>query len=231
MQSLIDSLLKSSELTFLMWPSIFLLGILTAVSSGCNIPILGAIAGYAGTSQSTKQRDTIIVAVSFMAGLIISLAVIGIVINIAGQVVGKYFAYYGKIIVGIVAIIFGLLALNLIPIKLPGFARPKKEKYRGVFGSIIFGFALGGSSMTCNIACCSPILPLLLGVSFLQGSYIKGAFVMIVYAVGYSLPLAAILYGISLGKWSLPAGKFTTVARYLGGVLLLAVGFYFILKV
>ena len=60
----------------------------------------------------------------------------------------------------------------------------------------------------------------------LQGAATKSALLMGMFAVGYSLPLMAILLGISFGKWALRTSKAMPAIRVIAGILLLVVGFY-----
>jgi hypothetical protein len=48
------------------------------------------------------------------------------------------------------------------------------------------------------------------------------------FAVGFSLPLGAVLLGVSLGKMSLVAKGADTAIRWVSGIILLAAGFYFL---
>jgi len=49
---------------------------------------------------------------------------------------------------------------------------------------------------------------------------------MAFFAVGFSLPLAAILFGVSFGKASLRAQKVDVATRAVAGVLLAGAGLY-----
>jgi cytochrome c biogenesis protein CcdA len=49
---------------------------------------------------------------------------------------------------------------------------------------------------------------------------------MALFAVGFSLPLAAILFGVSFGKASLKAQKADAAIRVSAGVLLVGAGLY-----
>ena len=52
--------------------------------------------------------------------------------------------------------------------------------------------------------------------------------ILIAYAIGFSLPLAALMLGVSFGKSAIRLKKANTVIRLTAGVLLIGVGFYFI---
>ncbi len=68
----------------------------------------------------------------------------------------------------------------------------------------------------------------MLGVAVLQGYTIWTLAILVTYAIGFSLPLAAIMLGVSFGK-SVARAKTTVAAiRIVAGVVLIAVGFYFL---
>jgi cytochrome c biogenesis protein CcdA len=52
--------------------------------------------------------------------------------------------------------------------------------------------------------------------------------IMAAYAVGFSLPLAVIMLGVSFGKSVIKAKRTETAIRVVGGVLLIGAGFYFL---
>ncbi|MFH1220272.1 MAG: cytochrome c biogenesis protein CcdA [Candidatus Eisenbacteria bacterium] len=151
----------------------------------------------------------------------------------AGQLVGETFNRYSRLVLGFVLILFGLMSLGLSPFRLPAF-RPLGKAgttgARGVLGALVLGSALGGSSATCAVSCCSPALLGILGVVALQGQAIKGALLMAAFGVGFSLPLVGVLLGVGLGKWALRATKVMPALKIISGVLMLGVGFYFLVR-
>ena len=232
MQDWINRVLETPEISAVVLLAIVLLGILSSVTSVCNVAVMGALAGYGGTRGSGKRRDILFVAVSFMLGTVLAMAAIGAGIGYAGQVAGESFGRYSKALMGLVLVFFGLVALGLVPLnKLPRFAQKKRKYPEGVFGAIILGFALGGASISCSISCGTPALFVILGVASLQGQVAKSALLLGTYALGYSLPLAAVLLGLGFGKWALRASKALPVIKVAGGILLVGVGFYFLLTI
>ncbi|UCD83487.1 MAG: hypothetical protein JSU92_09265 [Deltaproteobacteria bacterium] len=234
MQEWINNVLTTPDLSLVMLPAILLLGVLSSVASCCNIAVIGALSGYAGTKGNKEYRDILFVTISFMLGTILALVVIGAVIGYAGQVAGESLGHYGKVLAGLVSVFFGLMALNLIPLdkmKLPTFNQLSQKYPRGILGTVIFGFALGGASLSCSVSCCAPAFMVILGVASLQGQWVKSALLMGIYAVGYSMPLAAVLLGVSFGRWALSASKAMPAVRGIAGALLLVVGFYFLATV
>lgn len=229
MQEWISRIISSPELNIMILPALFLLGVISAVGSfGCSIPMIGLIAGYAGTRENTKKRDGLLIALSFMFGTIISLTLIGYIIGVAGEVVGGVFRQYSRIIAGLMAVFFGLMTLNLVPVKLPELKYPGRKLPAGLAGAVALGFVMGGVTAACTLTCCSPVLPMLFGITGLQGNAVKSAVMMGIFSIGFSIPLTAVLLGLSFGKWSLRASRAMPVIKVIAGVLLLVVGFYFL---
>ena len=72
-----------------------------------------------------------------------------------------------------------------------------------------------------------------LAVCFVKGSFIWGVMLLFVYALGYGIAFTTIMMGIGLGfvKTSHIFAKFGTVLQYVGGIIMLIVGFYLLLTV
>lgn len=230
MEQWIRQVLQSSQLTLAVLPAAFLLGLLAGVSSCCNLAALGAIAGYSATRKNIARRATMLAGLFFMFGTIIALAVLGALAGFVSQAAGNALGRYWKIFAGLAAIFFGLAALNLVPFKLPTIGSTARVQPRGLLGAAVFGLVIGGSATTCS-ACCNPLIAVPLGAAALQGNILWGAAILGAFAVGFSLLLTAILLGFSLGKSTLRAKKAATAARVVGGLLLVGVGFYFLLTV
>jgi cytochrome c biogenesis protein CcdA len=59
-----------------------------------------------------------------------------------------------------------------------------------------------------------------------MGRIVWGMVLMAAFAIGFSLPLAAILFGVTFGKASIKAQKADAAIRVVAGVLLVCAGFY-----
>ena len=210
-------------------PFAFVLGLVSAIASACcTLPLLGAIAGYSGTRDDIDRRAKFLAALFFMLGTTIALVILGYVAGFIGQVAQDLMGKYWKVFAGLVAIVVGLAALKLLPFKLPskkiveGKTRPK-----GFFGAAVVGLVMGGGICVASLAC-NPGIYIVLGVAVLEGHTLWGMAIMASYAVGFSLPLAVIMLGVSLGKGVIKAKKTETAMRVVFGVLLIVAGFYFL---
>jgi cytochrome c biogenesis protein CcdA len=102
-------------------PFAFVLGLASAVASTCcALPVIGAVVGYAGMQENIDKRSNLLAAFFFMIGTVISLLILGSVAGLIWQVAQTVLGGYWKIFAGIIAIIVGLGAMNLLPFNIPG---------------------------------------------------------------------------------------------------------------
>ena len=210
-------------------PFAFLLGLFSAIACACcTLPILGAIAGYSGMRADDNRRASLLAALFFMIGTIIATVILGGVAGFIGQVAQSTLGKYWKVFAGLIAIFVGLAALKLLPFNLPQIKTShQKSRPKGFFCAAMFGLVVGGGIGVCSLPC-NPGILIVLGVAVLQGYTFWTIAILIAYAIGFSLPLAAIILGVSFGKMAFKAKKADTAIRIIAGVLLIAAGFYFL---
>lgn len=209
-------------------PLAFLLGLVSAVASACcTLPAMGMLVAYSGTRQNMDRRSALVSAIWFLVGTTLAMIVLGFVAGLVGQTAQAFLGRYWKLFAGIVAIVFGLVTLKLLPFKLPSFSRKDDavSVVEGKMGAALGGVFLGGGVAACSLPC-NPGIFIVMGASVLMGHILWGMALMAVFAVGFSLPLALILFGVSFGKASLKALKADAAIRSVAGVLLIGAGFY-----
>jgi cytochrome c biogenesis protein CcdA len=233
MNTWINQVLNNEHATVMVLIAVFLMGIISVVTCVCNFAIIGVVAGYSGASSSTRKTRTLIwKGLAFLLGTIISMALIGALFGYAGEWISDSLGNYWKIAAGLIAILFGLYSMELVPFKLPGISIKASDSQQNIFYAIIFGLAVGGLSAACN-SCCNPFFPVILAASFVQGSGVWGFIMLTSFALGFGLPLAAMIIGISLGlgKISNTLSVIGTIVKYIGGITLVALGFYLLISV
>jgi len=209
-------------------PLAFLLGLLSAVASACcTLPVLSVIVGYAGTRSDRGTRAKLYAAGLFVLGAALALVILGAVAAGIGQAAQSTLGRYWKLFAGVIAISVGLGTLGLLPFNPFGSGRKVRVNAtgRGWFGALAFGLVGGGAVSVCSLAC-NPGIFIILGAAMLQGFTLWMAGILVAYALGFSLPLGALLLGVSFVT---AAGKFKrmeTAVRHAAGVVLIAVGFY-----
>lgn len=210
-------------------PLAFALGLLSAVVSACcTLPVLTVIVGYAGAQANRNLRQRCLSAGCFLIGAVLALVILGGVAAGIGQVAQGTLGRYWKLFAGAVAIVMGLGTLKLLPFHLPqGERLPGMAKHGGAIGAFLFGLVGGGAVIVCSLAC-NPGVFIILGAAVLRGVTLWMVGVLIAYSFGFALPLAALLLGASFGAAAVRLKGLESAVRILAGILLIAVGMYFL---
>lgn len=209
-------------------PLAFLLGLVSAVASACcTLPAMGMLVAYSGTRQDVNRRSAFTSALWFLIGTTLALIVLGFVAGLVGQTAQSFLGRYWKLFAGVVAVVLGLATLKMLPFGLSG-----RDQTGGApsisgrkMGAALGGLFLGGGVAACSLPC-NPGIFIVIGASILMGRIVWGMVLMAAFAIGFSLPLAAILFGVSFGKASLKAQKADAAIRAVAGALLVCAGFY-----
>lgn len=203
-----------------------LLGAVSAATSACcTLPAMGILIGYSGSRQETNHRAAISSVIFFTVGTILSLMIIGGIAGFVGQTAQLSLGGYWKIFAGIIAILFGLATLKLLPFKLPEKSSTGSTNRFGKLGPAAAGLLMGGGVAASSLPC-NPGIFIVLGAAILQGQVIWAILLLAMYAIGFSIPLGAVLLGVSLGKTALLSQNADKAIRGVSGCILLIAGFY-----
>lgn len=206
-----------------------MLGCISAILSACcTIPSLGVIVGYSGSRKTDKPKDLYMTTLFFMLGTVIAFMIMGIIASFIGQVAQNILGKYWKLFAGFVAIFLGLMTIDLLPIKFSFSKKNQLHSLNGKLGTFLTGLILGGFVA---ISClpCNPGIFIVISVSILKGKILWGLLLMIMYGIGFSIPLGALFLGVSLTKVSLMTKKVENVFRWVFGLTLIVAGFYFLI--
>lgn len=209
-------------------PLAFLLGLVSAVASACcTVPAMGMLVAYSGTRQDADRRTALVSALAFMFGTALALMVLGLVAGVVGQTAQALLGRYWKLFAGVIAVLLGLAALNLLPVKLPPFTRQTSAPAgaHGMLGTVVVGLLMGGGVAASSLPC-NPGIFIVIGASVLMGKILWGTLLMAAFGIGFSLPLGAILFGVALGKFAINMQKAEAAIRVIAGILLVGAGFY-----
>ena len=209
-------------------PLAFLLGLMSALASACcTLPAMGMLVAYSGTRDNAPRQVAIASAISFMIGTTVALIILGFVAGFVGQASQALLGRYWKLFAGTIAAILGLASLKMLPITLPQLTpcAGKTSAVHGMFGTVLIGLLMGGGVAASSLPC-NPGIFIVIGASVLMGHILWGMVLMAAFGLGFSLPLGAILFGVSFGKSSLKAGKAEAAIRTVAGAALVVSGFY-----
>jgi cytochrome c-type biogenesis protein len=135
----------------------FAWGVLSILLSPCHLSSIPLIIGFLTSKSEIKTSRGLLLALIFAVGILLTIAVIGIVTAAMGRIMGDVGAY-GKYAVVFIFIVVGLYLMDIIRLPDTGVhLRPVKT--RSAFWSafvlgLIFGIALG----PCTFAFLTPVL-------------------------------------------------------------------------
>ncbi len=194
-----------------------LLGTVSAATSiCCTLPALGILVVYSGAREEKCRRAAIGTVVFFTLGTILSLMIIGGIAGFVGQTAQTNLGGYWKLFAGIVAIIFGLATLKMLPFDLPMMSLGKSTARSDKVGTAAAGLLMGGGVAASSLPC-NPGIFIVLGAAVLQGQIIWATLLLAMFALGFSLPLGAVLLGVSLGKTALLTKNADAAIRWISG--------------
>ena len=233
MNEWINLVLSSEQSGIIVLAAVFLLGVISVFTCACNFTAIGVVAGYTGSLGATGKTKTVVLSsIFFLLGIVIALSAVGCLIGFASELVSASMGNYWKIVAGIIAILFGVYTLDILPFKIKGISPNFQNKKSSIAGAVLFGFVMGGA-ISLSSLCCNPIFPIVMGASFLKGSTLWGLVMLFFYALGYGITLASAMLGVGLGlgKISKLLSKFAIIIKYAGGITLIILGFYLIITV
>jgi len=173
-------------------------GILSIILSPCHLASIPLIVGFIDGQQISTKR-AFVVSSLFAVGILLSIALIGLLTALAGRMLGDL-GSYGNWLVAAIFLIFGLHLLGVLPMPWsgPGAVHTTRKGLLAAFLlGLIFGIALG----PCTFAFMGPVL----GVAFAEASHNPA------YAVALLLA-----YGLGHCSVIVLAGTFTEIVqRYL----------------
>jgi len=204
----------------------FLLGTVSAATSACcTLPALGILVGYSGAREEKNRRAALGSVIFFTLGTILSLMIIGGIAGFVGQTAQTSLGGYWELFAGVVAILFGLATLKLLPFNLPALSKTTTTNRPANLGPATAGLLMGGGVAASSLPC-NPGIFIVLGAAILQGQVVWATLLMSLFAIGFSLPLGAVLLGVSLGKTALVSKNADAAIRWGSGCILLVAGFY-----
>jgi cytochrome c-type biogenesis protein len=203
---------------------VFLAGLVTSLGP-CNLTTIPLIVGFVGGSRDLSRVKAFALSLSFALGLAVTFVALGVAAALVGAWIGGA-SHWWFYFVAAVCIIIGLQMLGVFHLNLPTFFGGLREKIdlKGIPGA----FALGLVSGFVASQCATPVLAAVLTYIMAEGAVAYGATLLFVYALGRGVPI--ILAGTFTGalKGMLSFSKWAPMIEKASGIIVLAVGFYFL---
>ena len=192
------------------------------------IPITAGILGGAGATGRSRGR-TAVMTLAYVSGLALVYSLLGLLAGLTGTLFGAVssnpWAYF---VMANLLLVFGLAMLDVVPVAAPRRLVTWAGRLAG--DSVGGVFAMGAASGLVAAPCGAPAFAAVLTFVAATGSAALG----LLYLLAFSLGLTALLVvvGLSSGTLaSLPrAGRWTAWVKRAGGVLLIAMAEYYLVK-
>jgi cytochrome c-type biogenesis protein len=142
----------------------FVWGVLSILLSPCHLSSIPLIIGFLTSKREKKPSRGILLAFIFAVGILLTIAVVGIITAALGRIMGDVGAY-GKYAVAIVFFIVGLYLMDIIRLPDTGVnlrrMKTRSALWSAFFLGLIFGIALG----PCTFAFMAPVLGVVFQIS------------------------------------------------------------------
>jgi cytochrome c-type biogenesis protein len=192
---------------------------IVSVLSPCVLPLLPIILAYSAGEGKFRPFAIVI-------GLSLSFTLMGVVASAFGAIFQSYIHGF-RILAELLIIVFGLAML--MDYDLFGtFARYSGNLHvekKGIFGGLLVGASLG----IVWIPCVGPILGAILTSVAIQGDITYGATHLIIYSIGFAVPMLVIAYFANLSSARLgKISKYDVKLKKLAGLVLVLAGLWMV---
>lgn len=207
----------------------FTWGVLSILLSPCHLSSIPLIVGFISSQGKISLRRTFYISLVFSIGILITIAVIGIITALLGRLMGDI-GIIGNYLVAGIFFLVGLYLLDII--KLDWNRGLKHTKAKGLWAALILGLLFGLALGPCTFAYMAPVLGIVFQTS--QSNYFLAIIFLFAFGIGHcSIIVGA---GTLTGKvqkylnWSEESKTILWIKR-ICGVLVMLGGVYLIIYV
>jgi len=159
----------------------FVWGVLSILLSPCHLASIPLIVGFIDQQGRMTTRRAFTVSLLFSLGILITIAVIGVITAAAGRMLGDV-GRWGNYGVAVIFFVVGLYLLDAIRIPMPGAAQPGVKR-KGMLAAFILGLVFGVALGPCTFAYMAPMLAVTFRLAATNLPY--GVLLLAVYGVGH----------------------------------------------
>jgi cytochrome c-type biogenesis protein len=200
-------------------------GILSILLSPCHLASIPLIVGFIDGQGRMSTRRAFIISNLFAIGILLSIALIGLLTALAGRMLGDLGPWGNWLVAGIF-FFFGLHLWGLIPMPWSGPGQIGMQR-KGLLAALVLGLVFGIALGPCTFAFMGPVL----GVAFTEAnqSQLFAASLLLAYGIGHC---AVIVFAGTFTEkvqrylnWS-EGSKGTTWLKRICGLLVMTGGFW-----
>ena len=202
-------------------------GVLSVLLSPCHLSSIPLIIGFINTQGKITLRRTFYMSLVFASGILITIALIGLITAMLGRLLGNVGAA-GNYIVAAVFFMVGLYLMDLIKLPWDG-ASMKSTGKKGMLAALILGLLFGIGLGPCTFAFMAPVLGVVFQLS--KTNIVYSVMLLLAFGIGHILVIVAA--GTLTAKvqeylnWT-DNSKTVTYIKRICGVLVMLGGVYMI---
>jgi cytochrome c-type biogenesis protein len=202
-------------------------GVLSILLSPCHLSSIPLVIGYISNQGQIKARRSFYIALVFAVGILITIALIGLITASIGRLMGDV-GQWGNYLVAGIFILIGLYLMDIIRLDWNGL-HMGKNKHGGLWGAFILGLIFGIGLGPCTFAFLAPVL----GVVFQTSSdnLLKAILLIFAFGLGHCAVIVAAGSLTSLVQkylnWTDDSKAIIYIKR-IAGVFIIFAGLYFI---
>lgn len=162
-------------------------GVLSILLSPCHLASIPLIVGFIDQQGRISTKRAFLIATLFSLGILITIAIIGVITATAGRMMGDIGAW-GNYLVAAVFMVVGLHLLGVIPMPFGGPGQVSMKR-RGLLAALILGLVFGIALGPCTFAYMAPVLV----VTFKVGASapIYAGLLLLAYGAGHCSVIVA----------------------------------------
>jgi len=188
MQALLTSLSTAVQGTWaLALVASLLWGIASVILSPCHLGTIPLIVGFVSQgADGTRRGQGVRMAVAFAVGMLLAIAVAGLLVVGAGIALAGI-STYTNYFVAVVFLLAGLNLAGILPLPISGL-NFSSFKGRGVGAAVFLGLVFGVGLSPCTFAFMAPILGVALGTATKSPAF--GYLLLLVFGIGHCAVMA-----------------------------------------
>ena len=208
---------------FVALPAVFAAGILTSLSP-CVLPLIPLLIGYIGGSAKGAKKG-LLMSLSFVAGLGITFAILGIMASYMGSIFGQIGSGW-FVFLALLAIVMGLQLLGVINLNFPGLKR-LPFKASSPSGALLTGAAFGLIASPCA----TPMLAAILTFVSVQRQVVYGGLLLFTYGLGLGGSLMVVGSFTALLKEMPHFSSYSKYFTQFSGIILILFGLFLLYRI
>lgn len=159
----------------------FIWGILSILLSPCHLSSIPLVVGYISSQGKISIGRTFNISLIFSIGILITIALIGVVTASLGRLMGDV-GVYGNYLVAAIFFIVGFYLLDIIKIDWNNFGL-KQTKSKGLIAALILGLLFGIALGPCTFAYMAPVLGIVFQTA--QTNYLLAILFLLAFGIGH----------------------------------------------